>query len=170
MLLIAVVYMAVVFRTGTVLAVQTASMVPVFAPGDAVVIQWLDRQYEPGEVISYRSRKDPRQIISHRIVAIDNKLQQLVTKGDNLHEPDPPIRNWDVLGKVVYVIPVAGHALNFLYTWLGLVLLVYLPALLVLWFEVRRVCVVPNQRYGRLLYCHYATKHTTKEKRQFCVY
>lgn len=143
--LVASVSIALTLKSGTILAVQTASMVPVFSPGDALVISTSPKVYSVGDIVSYRSRLDQRQLVSHRIVAINEKDSQLVTKGDDLKQPDPPIRNWDVAGKVIYIIPKAGYILNFVYSWWGLVLTVYLPAVFVLFFEVRQVnCKISN--------------------------
>jgi signal peptidase len=122
-------------------------MVPVFAPGDALVIRTSVKTYSVGQIVSYRSHRDPRQIVSHRIVAIDSKQQQLITKGDNLTDPDPPIRNWDVLGTASYIVPKAGYVLGFMYTWWGLICVIYVPAFLVLGLEVRRLCTKPNANY-----------------------
>ena len=135
------IYLLVTLQSGTILAVQTTSMVPVFRPGDAIIVHHQNGRFKVGDIVSYRSRKDPRQIVSHRIIAIKASLQQLVTQGDHLAEPDPPIRNWDVLGKVVCIIPRAGYVLSFLYSWPGLICLVYIPALLMVLLEVRKLCV-----------------------------
>lgn len=145
--LIACVSVARSLTSGTILAVQTASMVPVFVPGDALIIRASSKIYSVGQVISYRSRKDPRQIVSHRVISVNEKQQQLTTKGDNLAEPDPPIRNWDVLGTVSYIVPKAGYILSFIYTWWGLTCVLYLPALSVLLFEVHRLHSRQNNNY-----------------------
>ncbi len=138
-LLVASLGVVLTLRSGTVLAVQTDSMVPVFDPGDALIIRSSAKTFSEGQIVSYRSRNDPRQIVSHRVVAIDEKQQQLITKGDNLTEPDPPIRNWDVLGTAIYIIPKGGYVLGFLYSWWGLACAIYLPAFLILVFEARRL-------------------------------
>lgn len=122
-------------------------MVPVFAPGDALIIRTSAKTYSLGQIISYRSRRDPRQIVSHRVVAIDSKQQRLITKGDNLAETDPPIRYWDVLGTVIYIIPKAGYVLSFMYSWLGLACLIYVPAFLVVVFEARRLIMKQATNY-----------------------
>lgn len=132
-------YALLVLKSGTVLAVQTASMVPTFSPGDALVIETSVKRFKVGQIVSYRSRNDPRQTVSHRVIDVQENQQRLVTKGDNLSVADPPIRTWDVIGTAVYILPKAGYVISFMYSWQGLASMVYLPAILVLVFEVRRL-------------------------------
>lgn len=134
-----VVGLVITLKSGSILAVQTASMKPVFVPGDAVIITQKPRSFQIGEIVTYHSHQDLRQFVSHRVVAADMPTQKLITKGDNLPEADPAIRTWDVIGKVICIIPRAGYVLNFLYTWPGLICAIYLPALIILILEVRRV-------------------------------
>jgi signal peptidase I len=116
-------------------------MVPIFGPGDALFINKSSRVFYAGQIVAYRSHKDPRQIISHRVIAVDMKSQILTTKGDNLSEADPPIRTWDVMGSISYIIPKAGYVISFMLSWPGLISIVYIPAAVILGLEVRRVCL-----------------------------
>jgi signal peptidase I len=123
-----------------VLSVQSGSMVPVFSKGDAVVARQVPLGVlRPGEVISYKSPNDPSVTISHRLITIDTKSGLLTTKGDSLPTSDPPIPASAVIGRVGYVVPGFGYILDWLHTPLGLLAVLYLPAVGMIVMEVRRL-------------------------------
>lgn len=139
MLVCSLAIVSVSLRGGQVLAVQTASMLPSFAPGDALWVTHDINHLEIGDIVSYRSRVVPSQIISHRIVVLNMANQQITTKGDDLNEADPPIRTWDIAGKVRTIVPKGGFVLSWLFSWPGLTTVVYAPAVLILFAESRRL-------------------------------
>lgn len=121
------------------LSVQSASMVPTFQRGDALVVEPVQPgQLRAGDIISYRSNLDPSVIISHRLTKIDH-AGRLTTAGDALGAPDPPITPAQVIGRATAVAPKLGRLTDWLRKPLGLVLAVYLPALVVVASEIRRL-------------------------------
>ena len=87
-------------RGERLLSVQTASMVPTFRPGDAILIQPVSpSSLRPGDIVSYRSPLNPHLFISHRLVRIDRQTGQLITAGDALHTPDQPFSQLQVVGR-----------------------------------------------------------------------
>jgi signal peptidase len=126
-------------RGERLLSVQTASMVPTFHPGDAIVVQpVLPSSLRPGDIVSYRSPRDPKVVISHRLVEID-RTGQLITAGDALRSPDEPFSPLRVVGRATAVAPGLGTVLNVLRRPLSLVVLVYLPATLIIGAEATRL-------------------------------
>jgi signal peptidase len=129
-------------RGGVILNVQTGSMRPVFQPGDAV-IAWRvpPSQLKVGDIISYHSLRDPRVIISHRLISkqIAGGVDQLRTKGDALSTVDPPISSSAVIGQVWAVAPGLGQVLSWLKTPYGLGVAIYLPAVVVIGLQAKQI-------------------------------
>lgn len=142
-------------RGGVILTVQTASMQPVFRPGDAV-IAWRvpPQQLKVGDIISYRSLHDSRVIISHRLVSKQLKGGdlRLLTKGDAVSTPDPPISASAVVGQVSAVAPGLGKVLSLIKTPLGLAAAIYLPASIIIGLQAKRVVSYYRPARYRLLH------------------
>ncbi len=142
-------------RGQRLLSVQSASMVPVFKPGDALVIdKVLASQLRVGDIVSYRSASDGAVIISHRLQAIDSRTGLLTTAGDRLGQSDPPFLSSRVIGRASAVAPRLGRVMDWIRTPLGLTLLLYLPAAVVIISEIRRLVVSQNTPFYR---------HTSKQ-------
>lgn len=121
-----------------VLSVQSASMVPVFHLGDAVVVQPVTlSNLRPGDIVSYRSVAGHNVTISHRLVGIDRRTGLMVTQGDALQGTDPPISPQQLIGRDTAVAPRFGLVLDAIRHPLGLAVVVYLPATLIIFFETR---------------------------------
>ena len=77
--------------------VQGTSMLPSLRPGDEIELQCVSsRQIEISDVVAYR--RDGRLFV-HRVVE-KNSLQELVTRGDTLPQPDAPVCESELLGLV----------------------------------------------------------------------
>ena len=124
---------------GRVLSVQTGSMRPSIQPGDGLIV-WRQPTAKllVGQIISYRSSVDPRVIISHRIVAI-GKNGSLTTKGDALSRADPPVAQSAIMGRARAIAPNLGKGLNRLRSPIGLGVTIYLPAILIIVSQIRRL-------------------------------
>ncbi|HYG59966.1 MAG TPA: signal peptidase I [Symbiobacteriaceae bacterium] len=81
-------------------AVPTGSMVPVFGPGDLiVVIPYVGTPLSPGDIVVFRTEKDVSWIV-HRIVG-GSAAEGFVTKGDANSTLDPyPVYPRHVVGTV----------------------------------------------------------------------
>jgi signal peptidase I len=131
------------------LSVQTASMLPAIRPGDAVLVRRTKaNQLQPGQVISYTSPRNHAVVISHRLVAIDQRTGWLTTQGDALHTLDPSFPPDLVVGQVTALAPGLGRLLSGLRRPLGLALAVYLPAALIIGTEAVRL----GRTYARPFY------------------
>ncbi|HSW84998.1 MAG TPA: signal peptidase I [Candidatus Saccharimonadales bacterium] len=125
------------------LAVASGSMKPAIPIGSMVLVHRVpDNSLKVGDVITYTSLKDNKKTITHRIIKsykLDGKVPAYVTKGDSNQYPDTPIVAGMVKGKVVWHIPYLGHVMIWSKTWTGIAILVYLPALLIMLEEVKRL-------------------------------
>jgi signal peptidase I len=127
---------------GNALSVQSQSMAPTLNKGDLVTVSRVPTsELKIGDVITYMSPKDPKITITHRIVGTPRELGggNFETKGDANQAPDPFITSAAIIGRVNYAIPGVGYVADFLRKPLGLALLIYLPALLILGAEIRRL-------------------------------
>ncbi len=120
------------------LNVQTNSMRPAFQHGDALILRRATSEsLHPGMVVSYRSSRNPNELVTHRVVQIDGDAFR--TKGDALQVSDPTVRNSLLVGRVIGVVPGFGKVLGWLISWPGLTLCVYMPLASLLVTEVRRL-------------------------------
>jgi signal peptidase I len=124
------------------LSVQTGSMVPVLKKGDMVLVTRVPLgRLALGDVITFANPDKPRQTITHRIVALPSSATngRIITKGDANPVADTPILPGMVVGKVRHHVPYAGYAVDSVRKPLGLVLLIYVPALAIIIDEFRRL-------------------------------
>ena len=141
LLLVTAVGVAVLHLKGaSLLSVQTASMMPTFGPGDALVVSTVPaKNLRLGEVISYRNPRDPNVTITHRLIAIDPQSGWLTTAGDARHSTDPSFPPNLLIGHAKALFPGLGKLLDELHRPAGLAVSVYLPALTVIGVEVRNL-------------------------------
>lgn len=128
--------------------VQTGSMEPAFKPGDAVVLRPTNN-VQAGQIITYTSPING-QLVSHRVIAVDTARKQLTTRGDNEKEPDTPINRAAVVGRVVMLLPQLGRVVHYLKSPLGLATFLYLPAILLVVNEIKRLTQHYRRGYYRL--------------------
>lgn len=124
------------------LSVQTDSMKPILNPGDLVLVREQPiKEYQPGDIVTFINPNNPRQTITHRIIERADGLQRSIftTKGDANAVADRPISENLILGKQIGRLPLAGHLINFVRTLPGLMLVIWLPALLVTLYETKRL-------------------------------
>lgn len=128
------------FQGHELLSVQTASMLPTIRPGDALIVASVSpNQLHIGDIISYRSPRDPTVIISHRLVSIDPKTGWLTARGDALRSPDPVFPPRLLIGHATALAPRLGTVLNALRHPISIALTIYVPAGLIVWAEVGRL-------------------------------
>jgi len=120
------------------LSVQTGSMRPAINPGDMVLVNRVPiSSLKVGDVITYVNPHNQKQTITHRIIAINGP--QITVKGDANRAPDPVVFANSVVGRVKTAVPYLGHGVNFVRTPLGLLALIYIPALAIVISEIRRL-------------------------------
>ncbi|MDB5164224.1 MAG: Signal peptidase, partial [Candidatus Saccharibacteria bacterium] len=79
---------------------------------------------------------------------IDNKVPGFVTKGDANKSPDVPIPAGLIKGRAIWHAPHLGQAMNWVKTPIGLALLIYIPALVVVTDELKRLAAYYKSREG----------------------
>lgn len=111
--------------------VITGSMEGTIDIYDMIIVQ-NKAEYFVGDIISYRENTST---VTHRITE-KNMDGTFITKGDANNSPDDKIiRQEEIVGKVVFVIPKVGKIIMFFRTPFGLMLLV---------FTAIAVTLVPN--------------------------
>ena len=124
---------------GQLLAVQSNSMHPVFAAGDALIVLPA-HHIQPGEIVSYHNPTGNNIVVSHRATATDESLGTITTKGDAQKQSSAvAIPASLVVGRVVGVVPGLGSVMNVVHKPIVLASLVYLPMALLLAREIEKV-------------------------------
>lgn len=131
-------FVAVQARGDRLLSVQTGSMAPHIAKGSLVAVTRVPlKRLAVGDVVTYIDPRNAQKTITHRIIALPPG--HVVTKGDANPSADPTISRASVLGRVRFSLPYVGRVLDFLRRPIGLLLVVYIPALAVIIDEYRRL-------------------------------
>lgn len=136
--------------TGTlqILVVLSGSMQPTFQAGDAIVTMETPlHSLQIHDVITYRSSENPKTLMTHRIVKIFNESRVLSfqTQGDANEEPDKyVVSSEQVIGRMVLTIPYVGYVAQLSHSFLGFVLLVLAPGIVVICGEV--VSIVKKEK------------------------
>lgn len=126
------------------LSVQTGSMVPEIKRGHLVAVGEVPlNQLRVGDVITYKSSQESLKgaTITHRIVELptEENGQKFITKGDANPSIDEPFSGDRIVGRVDRAVPYAGFLMDFLSTPIGLMLVIYLPALFIIVDEIKRL-------------------------------
>lgn len=132
------------------LSVQSGSMAPTFNKGDLVITRPVPgMHYAVGDIVTFTDPKNHQQTITHRIVAVPATdaahSPKFLTKGDANDITDGYIPAHLIVGKVTLSLPYAGYALDFLRQPLGLLLVIYIPALVIVASEIRRLAAYYKQ-------------------------
>lgn len=131
-------------RGGRTFSIQSGSMEPAMSKGGLVGANPVSGDnLRVGDVITFMSPEDRDVTITHRIVELERSSetgrQIITTKGDANDFPDPPISESLVVGRSDLYIPYAGSALDFVRKPIGLLILIYVPALTVVIAEIRKL-------------------------------
>lgn len=135
-------FVAVKINGGELLSVQSGSMVPNINKGDVVVATRVsESQLAVGDVVTFINPANSRQTITHRLVETPSvaNQQKYVTKGDANLTADQPIPSSAIIGRSNFSVPYVGFGLDFVKKPIGLILIIYIPALMILISEVRRL-------------------------------
>ena len=120
--------------------VQSGSMEPSIRTGDVVFIQ-KKPSYSETETITFKD--STKRTITHRIVSVntDSDGQEYYqTKGDANQAQDSEVIGYkQVVGKVVWVVPKLGYAIQFGRTPWGLILFFIVPTIIILYDEIRAI-------------------------------
>jgi len=125
------------------LSVMSGSMSPKIHVGSLIVIRPAS-QYSAGDIITFHTPMADKtnDYTTHRIVEIrdDNSAKYIVTKGDANDAPDGSrIAKEDIIGKHLLTLPLLGYLFAFIKTLAGLIIIVIIPALLIIYSEIRKI-------------------------------
>ncbi|HNX48102.1 MAG TPA: signal peptidase I [Methanomassiliicoccales archaeon] len=111
--------------------VRSGSMSPAIEVGDLAISSSVDNEdIKVGDIIVFRHSGI---LICHRVIAINAEAGWIQTQGDANEDPDPyTITYDDVVTEVGLVVPYAGHAVLFLKSVYGWVLIFVLIAAMLL--------------------------------------
>lgn len=121
--------------------VQSGSMEPAIKVGSVVVIK-PSKNYDVNDVITFG--KDTKEDVptTHRIIneRVVTGNPMYTTKGDANEDKDvKEVREDEIIGKVLISIPFLGYILDFAKKPLGFALLIGIPAVIVIYDEVRNI-------------------------------
>lgn len=126
--------------------ILTGSMIPNINPDDVIVdIRVTNPEdIKVGDVITFISTStlSPGMTISHRVIDIkqENGETLYYTKGDaNLSPDSSPAKFSNVLGKVIFHIPLLGKLQHFLATKGGWLIIVVIPALFIIISDILKI-------------------------------
>lgn len=121
------------------LSVQSGSMAPNITVGDAVLVRPVaEDELQVGDVVSFYAADLAGALVTHRVVSV-SESGQVTTKGDNNAQEDAVLDPNLLVGRVGYQFANLGYAIDFVRSRLGLALLVYLPAVLIVAGEARKL-------------------------------
>lgn len=111
--------------------VASQSMAPSITAGSLIFV--VDSGgYDEGDVISFQ--RDGK-VVTHRIVEVNSN--HYITKGDANDGRDAPVSHDQVIGKVIFSLPLYGYFFTLASSSIGFLLLVILPSALLIWMELR---------------------------------
>ncbi|MCC2321075.1 signal peptidase I [Cellulomonas xiejunii] len=135
LLLLAAVVTVVPRLIGAVpLTVLSGSMEPTISAGDLVVVRPTDpADLRIGDVVTVQPVSDDPTLVTHRIIGVthgSDGIAGFVTQGDANEHPDEPVVPEQVMGRVVYTVPLVGHVTHgtwgpYVATAVGVGLVVY---------------------------------------------
>lgn len=106
--------------------VVSGSMEPAVSVDDLIIVH-REKDYHVGDVISYESGN---VVVTHRIIEKSGNV--FTTQGDANNSPDLlPVKQEQIIGKVLLTVPRAGYLIGFLQTPLGMTAMVFTGLLLV---------------------------------------
>ena len=90
-------------------AVLTGSMTGVYNEGDLIYVKkvTLD-ELKVGDDITFMLNED-KLLATHRIIAIDSERGYVQTKGQHNDNPDAPVHYKNIVGRVVFSLPLLGY-------------------------------------------------------------
>lgn len=117
-------------------SVQSGSMEPSIHLGSIVMIKPQD-SYLKDDIITIADPASPKNTVTHRIVEVKDSKTTYVTKGDANQTNDSSERlQQNILGKVIFSIPLLGYPVSFAKTSEGLLILVVVPATVIITSEI----------------------------------
>ncbi len=123
------------YRSRVVLTGSMGSSIPL----GSIILERKFKEYQKGDIITF---KNNQSTVTHRIVQ-KLRLNTVIyykTKGDANNSVDTsPIEEKDIMGKVVFQIPLFGRLLMVLRTWYGFLLFFIIPSITYIIIELLEI-------------------------------
>lgn len=125
-----------IFGAHRVFVVQSGSMEPALWTGSVIFIR-PEISYGVRDIVTWQPTGGGTPI-THRIVKefSDTGGTRFQTKGDANESEDGLIESRQILGKVMFHVPLLGYPVNFAKKPLGFVVLILFPSLLIIFDEI----------------------------------
>ena len=122
--------------------VLSGSMAPEFDTGSLALVREVEpEQVAGGDIITYRSQAGSDSLTTHRVIQVQrNDAISFITRGDanNFNDPNPVLAE-NVVGRVTGSVPYIGYLLNYVQTREGLILLIFVPGVLIIVYEMSKI-------------------------------
>lgn len=122
-------------------AVVSSSMQPSIKKGSIVVVEDNDK-YSINDVVSFNSEDYGNAVITHRIVGIEylERANIYITKGDANPKSDRDrLSEGNIIGKVIFIIPLVGYLTTYARTQLGMIFLIVVPCTIIIINEFSKI-------------------------------
>lgn len=116
-------------------------MEPSIHTGSVVVVKPIS-DYKVGDIITFGPNTKTQIPTTHRITEVRVQEGQMVyrTRGDaNNGEDLKEVSMSEIIGKVYFSVPYVGYIIDFVKKPIGLILVVVLPAIFIIYDEVRKI-------------------------------
>ena len=135
---------ALIVRSGSMTpAIDVGSIAVVRVPDTLISPSALTSIYSEGDIIAFRSEKNSKTLITHRVVGVEPLREGGVsykTKGDASNSPDGwKVGENNIVGVTIYSLPLLGYIISISKTPFGFVLLILIPAFVLLYSEIQNI-------------------------------
>ena len=146
-------------------------MYPTIEAGDIVITyKNNDNIYNEGDIITFVSTSSATNgiTITHTVIEVSmlNGEYYYRTKGDNNSTADSAlVKDSNVIGRVVFRIPKAGYLQQFLVTRTGWIVLIVLPSLGIIIYDILKVLkIASNKSKEKIKKINYSSSAKAKLK------
>ena len=152
------------------LVVKSDSMKPTFSAGDLIIIKKCNKDnLKVGDIVTFHTIIENEYALNtHRITEIDeiNGVRSYTTKGDNNAVSDVRfISDGDIVGQYVFSLPKFGKVMDFLSGSVGFLLIIVLPMVLFLIYQVYHLVMV-SMRLKRAMAVENAEQKGKEDNKQ----
>ena len=117
--------------------VTSGSMRPTIKTGAVVMVKPV-HSYKVRDIITFQNGPGEKDIVTHRIMS--RQGDEFTTQGDANNVADmKPIKEEQILGKVIWNVSYVGYVANFARSKLGFMLFILVPAVAIIGNEVRKI-------------------------------
>ena len=117
--------------------VTSGSMRPTIKTGAVVMVKPVP-SYKVRDIITFQNGPGEEDVVTHRIIS--RQGDEFTTQGDANNVADmKPIKEEQILGKVIWNVSYVGYVANFARSKLGFMLFILVPAVAIIGNEVRKI-------------------------------